>query len=118
MLWLVREFQHGLEHCHIDFVKEIVDCTNNYDVFLTILRHPVIYVRDREVHLQYLNKLLADLYAADKYKIDEAFDVQDRMEAESARNLDFAIRHCCLSWPGEGSSRNHQTLQLITHYYY
>ncbi len=46
------------EHCHIDFVKKIAHCTNNKEAFLTILRHHV-----REGHLQYLNKLRADLCA-------------------------------------------------------
>jgi hypothetical protein len=31
------------EHCHIDFVKEVAECTNNKDVFLTVLRY---HVRD------------------------------------------------------------------------
>ena len=31
----------GPEHCHIDFCKKLVACTNNKDDFLCILRHHV-----------------------------------------------------------------------------
>ncbi len=40
----------------IDFCKKVANCTNNKDVILCILRHHM-----REGHLQYLQKLQADL---------------------------------------------------------
>ena len=54
--WSENFSTQGPEHCHIDFVKKIAQCTNNKEVFLTILRYHV-----REGHLQYLLKLRADL---------------------------------------------------------
>ena len=44
------------EHCHIDFVKEVAECTNNKDVFLTVLRYHV-----RDGMIQYLRTLNEDL---------------------------------------------------------
>ena len=46
----------GPEHCHIDFCKRIAKCTNNKDVFLTLMKYHV-----REGHLQYLDHLYSDL---------------------------------------------------------
>jgi len=37
--WSENFSTQGPEHCHIDFVKKIAHCTNNKEVFLTILRH-------------------------------------------------------------------------------
>ena len=54
--WSENTSTQGPEHFHIDFCKKVAACTNNKDVFLTILRHHV-----REGHLQYLQKLQADL---------------------------------------------------------
>jgi hypothetical protein len=51
----------GPEHCHIEFCKKYAACTNNKEVFLTILRCHV-----REGHLQYLRNLEADLMDADQ----------------------------------------------------
>ena len=44
------------EHCHIDFVKSVAGCTNNKDVFLTVLRYHV-----RDGMIQYLRTLNEDL---------------------------------------------------------
>ena len=71
----------GPEYCHIDFVKKIAHCTNNKEVFLTILRHHV-----QEGDLQYLIQLHADLYAEDNDEIGEDFNLRNQMESESARN--------------------------------
>ncbi len=79
--WSEHFSTQGPEHCHIDFVKKIAHCTNNKEVFLTILRHHV-----REGRLPYLNQLRADLYAEDHNEMDEAFNSHDRIEAESAAN--------------------------------
>jgi hypothetical protein len=54
--WSENTSNQGPEHCHIDFCKKVANCTNNKEVFLCILRHHV-----REGHLQYLQKLQADL---------------------------------------------------------
>ena len=50
----------GPEHCHIDFIKNLASCTNNKDVFLTILRCHV-----RAGHIQYLRNLQTDLEDAE-----------------------------------------------------
>ncbi len=100
----------GPEHCHIDFVKKIAHCTDNKEVFLTILRHHV-----REGHLQYLNQLRADLYAEDHDETDEAFNSQDHMEAASAKNdslpCELGLRYPLLQSIMAGR-RNHQTIQV------
>jgi hypothetical protein len=54
--WSENFSTQGAEHCHIDFVKKIAHCTNNKEVFLTILRYHV-----REGHLQYWLKSRANL---------------------------------------------------------
>jgi hypothetical protein len=54
--WSENFSTQGPEHCRIDFVMKIAYCTNNTEVFLTILRYHV-----HEGHLQYLLKLMADL---------------------------------------------------------
>ena len=53
-------FNHqGPEHSHIDNFKRLADCTNNKEVYLTVLR-----AHSREGHLQYLQSLEADLFNA------------------------------------------------------
>ena len=49
------------EHCHIDFVKSVAECTNNKDVFLTVLRYHV-----RDAMIQYLRTLNAGLFELDE----------------------------------------------------
>ena len=76
--WSENFSTQGPEHCHIDFIKKIAHCTNNKEVFLTILRYHV-----REGHLQYLLKLRADLCGED----DEAGnDTIQRLEAEKKKS--------------------------------
>jgi hypothetical protein len=58
--WSENTSTQGPEHCHIDFCKKVANCTNTKDVFLCIVRHHV-----REGHLQYLQKLQADLACED-----------------------------------------------------
>ncbi len=93
-------------------VKKIAHCTNNKEVFLTILRHHV-----REGHLQYfkLNQLRADLYAEDNDDIDDSLKPQDRVAAESAENdslpCELGLRYPLLQSILAGR-RNHQTLQV------
>ncbi len=108
--WSENFSTQGPEHCHIDFIKKIAHCSNNKEVFLTILRHHVW-----EGHLQYLNKLRADLYAEDNVEIDEYFNSQDRMEAKSAANdylpCELGLRYPLLQSIMAGR-RNHQTIQV------
>jgi hypothetical protein len=58
--WSETTSTQGSEHCHIDFCKKVANCTNNKDAFLCILRHHV-----RAGHLQYIQKLQADLACED-----------------------------------------------------
>jgi hypothetical protein len=52
-----ENFSHqGPEHGHIDNCKKLANCTNNKEVYLTVLR-----AHAREGHLQYLKALEADL---------------------------------------------------------
>ena len=52
-----ENFSHqGPEHGHIDNCKRLANCTNNKEVYLTVLR-----AHSREGHLQYLRSLEADL---------------------------------------------------------
>jgi hypothetical protein len=106
----------GPEHCHIDFVKKIAHGTNNkeiFQLFLTAFRHYV-----REGHLQFLNQLLADLYAESHDEIDKAFNSHDRIEAESAANdslpCELGVLYPLLQSIMAGR-RNHQTLQVKTY---
>jgi hypothetical protein len=62
--WSQNVSTQGLEHCHIDVCKKVAACTNNKDVFLTILRHLV-----REDNLQCLQKLQADLADEDSEQV-------------------------------------------------
>ena len=55
-------FSHqGPEHGHIDDCKKLANCTNNKEVYLTVLR-----AHSREGHLQYLRSLEADLADAEQ----------------------------------------------------
>jgi len=111
--WAENFSTQGPEHCHIDFVKKIAHCTNNKEVFLTILRHHV-----REGHLQYLYQLRADLLAEDTEALDEGFQTHDVIEAESAKNdsipCELGLRYPLLQSIMAGR-RTHQTLQVHKH---
>ena len=104
--WSENTSTQGPEHCHIDFCKKVAACTNNKDVFLTILRHHV-----REGHLQYLQKLQADLAGCD----DESEEVLPKNSAEEwlARNdsisCELGIRYPVLQAILSGR-KNHQSL--------
>jgi hypothetical protein len=109
--WSENTSTQGPEHCHIDFCKKVAACTNNKDVFLTILRHHV-----REGHLQYLQKLQADLAGCD----DESEEVLPKNSAEEwlARNdsisCELGIRYPVLQAILSGR-KNHQSL-LVSAY--
>jgi hypothetical protein len=108
--WSENFSTQGPEHCHIDFVKKIAHCTNNKEVFLTILRYHV-----REGHLQYLLKLRADLCGGEDEADNESIR---RLEADSnlsAKNdsisCDLGLRYPLLQSIFAGQ-KNHQTLQV------
>ena len=110
--WSENFSTQGPEHCHIDFVKKIAHCTNNKEVFLTIIRHHV-----REGHLQYLQKLRADLLAEEEDDLEDRSDVAERIDARNAKNdslpCELGLRYPLLQSIMSGH-RNHQTLQ-VTH---
>jgi hypothetical protein len=65
-----ENFSHqGPEHGHIDNCKKLENCTNNKDVYLTVLR-----AHAREGHLQYLRSLEADLADAEQDEGDDAVE--------------------------------------------
>ena len=110
--WSENFSTQGPEHCHIDFIKKIAHCTNNKEVFLTILRYHV-----REGHLQYLLKLRADLTGGEEDEDENTARAMQRIEGEkrmSAKN-DSISCGLCLRYPLLQSilagSKNHQTLQ-------
>ena len=109
--WSENFSTQGPEHCHIDFIKKIGHCTNNKEVFLTILRHHV-----REGHLQYLHKLRADLLAEDTEDTDEVYKCNDILEAAAAKNdslpCELGLRYPLLQ-SIMSCKRNHQTLQVV-----
>jgi hypothetical protein len=59
--WSENFGHQGPEHGHIDNCKKLENCTNNKDVYLTVLR-----AHAREGHLQYLRSLEADLADAEQ----------------------------------------------------
>ena len=119
--WSENFSTQGPEHCHIDFIKKIAHCTNNKEVFLTILRYHV-----REGQLQYLLKLRADLGGAEdeEYEHQAAGRAMKQVESDkkqSARNdsisCDLGLRYPLLQSIFAGS-RNHQTVQASDHVRY
>lgn len=110
--WSENFSTQGPEHCHIDFIKKIAHCTNNKEVFLTILRYHV-----REGQLQYLLKLRADLTGGEEDEDENTARAMQRIEGEkrmSAKNdsisCDLGLRYPLLQSILAGS-KNHQTLQ-------
>ena len=106
--WSENTSTQGPEHCHIDFCKKVANCTNNKDVFLCILRHHV-----REGHLQYLQKLQADLACEDNS--EEVVIPPSAAENWLARNdsisCELGIRYPVLQAILSGR-KNHQSLMV------
>ena len=73
--WSENFSLQGPEHGHIDNCKKLANCTNNKDVYLTVLR-----AHAREGHLQYLRSLEADLADAEQ---DEGDDAGESVPASS-----------------------------------
>jgi hypothetical protein len=110
--WSENFSTQGPEHCHIDFVKKIAHCTNNKEVFLTILRYHV-----REGHLQYLLKLRADLGCGGEPEDDESIQSlrgqSNLSEKNDSISCDLGLRYPLLQSIFAGQ-KNHQTLQVTT----
>ena len=104
------------EHCHIDFVKSVACCTNNKDVFLTVLRYHV-----RDAMIQYLRTLNEDLL--------ELGEPEERQEGREARHAayisdrndsiscDLGIRYPTFQSIMSGK-RNHLSLHVRYHMRY
>ena len=75
--WTENFSTQGPEHCHIDFCKNLADCTNNKDIFLTLLRWHV-----RAAHLQYLRSLEVDMADAGDQDDDSGLSVVTGLEAD------------------------------------
>ena len=117
--WSENFSTQGPEHCHIDFIKKIANCTNNKEVFLCILQYHV-----RESHLQYLLKLRADLGGGDddEHEHQAAGHAMKQAETEkqkSAKNdsisCDLGLRYPLLQSILAGR-KNHQSLQASQHH--
>ncbi len=94
----------------MDFCKKVANCTNNKDVFLCILRHHV-----REGHLQYLQKLQADLAACE----DDSEEVviptraaEDWLARNDSISCELGIQYPALQAILSGR-KNHQSLMVI-----
>jgi hypothetical protein len=70
----------GPEHCHIEFCKKLADCSNNKDMFLTLLHWHV-----RAAHLQYLSSLEVDMADAGNHDDDPGLSVITGLEADKTR---------------------------------
>lgn len=84
----------------------MAECTNNKDIFLTILRWHV-----RAAHLQYLRTLQVDLEDADGGDEDDEQDLKDLLiDKEDGISCTLGIRYPTLQ--AILSGKNHQTLQV------
>ena len=104
--WSENTSTQGPEHCHIDFCKKVANCTNNKDVFLCILRHHV-----REGHLQYLQKLQADLACEDDSEevVSPTRAAEDWLARNDSISCELGIRYPVLQAILSGH-KNHQSL--------
>jgi hypothetical protein len=97
----------GPEHCHIDFLKDLGECTNNKDVFLTILRWHV-----RSGHIQYLRTLQTDLEDADRDDDDDDIDITPIIaDKDDGISCELGIRYPVLQAIMSGD-KNRQTIQV------
>ena len=96
----------GPEHCHIDFIKNLAYCTNNRNVFLTILRCHV-----RAGHIQYLRNLQTDLEDSEGQG-DDDIDINSLMaDRDDGISCELGIRYPMLQAIMSGD-KNHQTIQV------
>ena len=110
--WTENFSTQGPEHCHIDFCKNLADCTNNKDIFLTLLRLHV-----RAAHLQYLRSLEVDMADAGDQDDDPGLSVVTGLEADRNDGIscELGIRYPTLQSIMAGQ-RNHISIQV--HYTY
>jgi hypothetical protein len=109
--WSENFSTQGPEHCHIDFCKKVAACTNNKDVFLCILRHHV-----REGHLQYLQKLQADLAGDDDSEaVPPTNSNEEWLAIHDSISCELGIRYPVLQAILSGR-KNHQSLMVRYHY--
>ena len=104
--WSENVSTQGPEHCHIDFCKKVAACTNNKDVFLCILRHHV-----REGHLQYLQKLQADLAGEDDSEELPKTSAEDWLARNDSISCELGIRYPVLQAILSGR-KNYQSLMV------
>ena len=103
--WTENFSTQGPEHCHIVFLKKLAGCTNNKDVFLTILKWHV-----REGHVQYLRTLQADLEDAEEEGDDDT-DLRPLMaDKDDGISCELGIRYPMLQAILSGD-KNRQTIQ-------
>ena len=82
-------------------------CTNNKDVFLTILRWHM-----RAGHIQYLHNLQVDLEDAEGTKDDDGTDLKDLIaDKDDGISCELGIRYPMLQAIQSGK-QNHQTIQV------
>jgi len=108
--WTENYNSQAPEHCHIDFVKEVAECTNNKDVFLTILRYHI-----REAMLQYLRTLNEDLLELGEPEESQeargARQSQSLLDRNDSISCDLGIRYPTFQSIMSGKS-NHQSLMV------
>jgi hypothetical protein len=95
----------GPEHCHIVFLKKLAGCTNNKDVFLTILKWHV-----REGHIQYLRNLQTDLEDAEGEGDDDTDLKNSLADVDDGISCELGIRYPMLQAILSGD-KNRQTIQ-------
>ena len=105
--WSENFSTQGPEHCHIEFCKNLAECTNNKDIFLTLLRWHV-----RAAHLQYLRNLEVDMADAD-HDEDPELSVITHLEADKNDGIscELGIRYPTLQSIMAGR-RNHLSTQV------
>jgi hypothetical protein len=111
--WTENFSTQGPEHCHIDFCKNLADCTNNKDIFLTLLRWHV-----RAAHLQYLRSLEVDMADAGDQDDDPGLSVVTGLEADRNDGIscELGIRYPTLQSIMAGQ-RNHLSIQVHDMYH-
>ena len=107
--WTENFSTQGPEHCHIEFCKNLAGCTNNKDIFLTILCWHV-----RAAHLQYLRNLEVDL--ADAEGNDGPDELSTTLQLEADKNdgvsCELCIRYPTLQSIVSGRKKNHLSIQV------
>ena len=105
--WSENFSTQGPEHCHIEFCKNLAECTNNKDIFLTLLRWHV-----RAAHLQYLLNLEVDMADAGDDD-DPGLSLITELEADKNDGIscELGIRYPTLQSIMAGR-RNHLSIQV------